>query len=596
MVNDTVNEIKQKLSIVDLISRYVSLKKSGTNYKGLCPFHGENTPSFMVSPELQIFKCFGCGEGGDIFSFYSKVEGLDFSSTLQALGDIAGVEVKKHSGDYSKHVDVLFAINDMTSKFYSHILLNHEAGSIGRSYVFSKRNLDNETVSVFGLGYAPKQWDVLYSFLLKKKFSVTDMLDAGVIIKRSSGQGYIDKFRGRVIFPFKGLDGKILGFNGRTVFNEEPKYLNTASTKIFNKSTFLYGLSSAKVEIKKQGAILVEGQLDVLTAYKHGIKNVIASSGTSLTNQQLQQLARYTKKLFFCYDSDLAGIKAILRGISMAENQGFEVYVCPIPSIYTDLDQYLNKDALGAKQLISSPVPFYDFVIDTSLKSGDKHTYIGKNKILLEVAPFLAISQNPVILDSTVKVLADALNLSEESVYAVLKGHNEQNAEAPVLSESPQEPVLDNSIGYDKTSKFPLEEYMLSLLMKAPLGTAQALTHKLARKDFVSEDLHRIFVELKNYLAGRKRKFDVKTFSSKLEEPLSSMVEKIYLTDLGEADENENVFLQELEKTFKRLKKEQLRKELREVTLRIKKAEKEKDAQELKSLVERLRDLSARLA
>lgn len=597
MVNDVVNEVKQKLSIVDLISRYVSLKKSGTNYKGLCPFHGESTPSFMVSPELQIYKCFGCGEGGDIFSFYEKIEGLDFSAALEALGEIAGVEIKKQDSSFTQGKAILYEINDVAAKFYNFLLLKHKAGEVGLNYLMHKRKLDKETIDAFNLGYAPRQWDLLFNYLTKKKYKTEDMLEAGVIIKRSSGQGFIDKFRGRVIFPFKGTDGKILGFNGRTIFDEQPKYINTSSTKVFNKSAFLYGLYLARVNIKKLGAVMVEGQLDVLTAYKHGLRNIVASSGTALTLQQLAQLARYTKQLVFCYDSDLAGIKASMRGIELAEREGFDVYVCPIPAKYTDLDQFINDDRAGAVQCLANPIPFYDFVITTSLNSNDKHSYIGKNKIISEVAPFLNITKNSVILDTGVKTLSEALGVSEESVYDVLRSPV-SGVDAVVTPQnvvSNTEP-LDKGPGYAKNRKFPLEEYMLALIMKAPLGTAQALTHRLAKKDFVSEDLQKIFIELKSYLTGRKRKFDIKNFASKLDVRLAGITEQIYLTDLGKADTEETAFMHELEMTFKRLKKEQLRKELKEVTVKIRKAEKEKDSEELKSLVTKLKELSARLA
>ena len=597
MVSDVVNEIKQKLSIIDLISRYVSLKKSGTNYKGLCPFHGENTPSFMVSPELQIFKCFGCGEGGDIFSFYEKIEGTDFSTTLEALGEMAGVEIRKQDNDYTRGKAILYEINAAAAQFYHYLLINHVAGNAGLDYLVSKRKLDIKTIDSFKLGYAPRQWDVLLNYLTKKKFNVADMLEAGVIIKRSSGNGFIDKFRGRVVFPFRGIDGKILGFNGRTIFDEQPKYINTASTKVFNKSAFLYGLDLAKVPIKSQGVVMVEGQVDVLTAYRNGIFNIVASSGTALTAQQLNLLARYTKKMIFCYDSDLAGIKASFRGIELAEKEGFDVYVSPIPSKYTDLDQFLTTDVLAAKQCLSNPVPFYEFVITTCLKAHDKHSYIGKNKILAEIAPFLMVTKNPVILDTSVKTLADALDLSEESILQTLKASSTgTNVAVIAQSEGRSAVAIDKDLEYDKNRKFPLEEYMLALIMKAPLGTAQALTHRLAKKDFVSEDLQKIFIELKSYLTGRKRKFDIKNFASKLDATLAGTIEEVYLIDLGEADTDENIFLHELERTFKRLKREQVKKELKEVTTKIKRAEKEQDIDALEELMEKLTALTARLA
>ncbi len=596
MSPDTVNEIKQKISIVDLVGRYVDLKKSGNNYKGVCPFHAENTPSFMVSPELQIYKCFGCGEGGDIFTFFQKVEGVDFGTSLERLGEIAGVEVKRggYSSEQSDHRSVIYEINYVSAKFYNFLLIKHQLGAPGLKYLKEQRKLSNEVIDEFMLGYAPKTWDLLFSFLSKKKFAANDMLDAGVIIKKSSGTGYIDRFRGRVMFPFTGIDGKVLGFNGRTIFDEQPKYVNTASTQVFNKSTFLFGLNQSKLQIKKQGAVMVEGQMDVITAYKHGIKNIVASSGTSLTAGQLTILGRYSKDLTFCYDSDSAGVSAIHRGISLAEAQDFNVMVAPIPSKYSDLDQMLNADPEKAKDMLSNPVPFYDFVIKSAISKHDRSSYLGKKQIIQEVAPFLTKINDPVVRDSNVKTLAEMLDLNEEAVIEGLKAPQEPQSPVPFNSHSPQ--PIDNKPDYDTNKQFPLEEYMLALLLKAPLGTAQAVTHKLGKKDFNSEVLQKIFIDLKEYLTGRKRKMDIKSFLARFDESTAGIIQKIYLIDIGKAEEDENLFLLELEKTFKRLKQQAIKLELKEVTRKIKDAEKHKDTEELNDLLTRLKDLSARLA
>ncbi len=593
MVNDSVNEIKQKLSIVDLVSRYVSLKKSGHNYKGSCPFHGENTPSLMVSPELQIFKCFGCGEGGDIFSFFQKIEGVDFYDSLVRLGEMVGVEVSREQPDYLKGKNILYQINEASAEFYNFLLVKHPAGKPGLDYLTGKRRLDLNTIDSFSLGYAPKQWDLLYQYLLKKKFLTQDMLEAGVILTKSSGQGFIDRFRGRVMFPFTGIDGKVLGFNGRTIFDEQPKYVNTSSTKVFNKSAFLYGLNIAKVDIKKHGILLVEGQMDVITAFKHDIKHVVASSGTALTSGQLKILARYSNKLVFCYDSDNAGVMAIHRGIEIAEKEGFEIYVSPMPAKYTDLDQFLNDEPERAKEVVSNPVPFYDFVISMALSRHDKHNYLGKNQILQDVAPYLSKTQNPVIFDSNVKTLSESLDLSEDVVKQALTSP----ATETKLPENKQAgPVIDKAPVYDKTSEFPLEEYMLALIIKAPLGTAQALTYKLAKKDFSSEILQSVFIELKSYLVGRKRKIDVNHFVSRFDDEIAGLLKELYLTNLGKAEDDEGAFLLEVEKTFKRLKKEKVKKELKDVAKKIKEAEKDKNSEELKDLLQRFKQLSGRLA
>ena len=222
---DTINEIKQKIDIVDLVGSYVSLKKAGRNYKGICPFHSENTPSFMVSPELQIFKCFGCGEAGDIFKFVEKIEGIEFSATLEQLAVKAGIKLEKKDYDpESAKRKELYQINSLTAKYYHYILTKHPQGKIGLDYLTQKRKLTLETIDFFQMGYAPDTWDSLHNFLKKQSIHENEMLDAGVISEKSSGDGYIDKFRGRVVFPSNGIYGNYVGFNVITILDRVPKY------------------------------------------------------------------------------------------------------------------------------------------------------------------------------------------------------------------------------------------------------------------------------------------------------------------------------------------------------------------------------------
>ncbi|OGC64920.1 DNA primase, partial [candidate division WWE3 bacterium RIFOXYB2_FULL_41_6] len=286
---DAVAQIKQSLDIVDVVGGYVSLKKSGRNYKGVCPFHSEKTPSFMVNQELQIFKCFGCGQGGDIFTFVEQMEGLDFGRTLELLADKANIKLEKKDFDvHSQLKNKIYKINETAARFFNYLLTKHSLGKKGLLYLKDKRRLEDGTIETFLLGYAPDSWDTLLKFLIKKGFSAAEVMQAGLVVPRKGdGSGYYDKFRGRIIFPFFESDGKIVGFTGRTVIDQEPKYLNSPETPVFNKSNYLYGLDKARTAIKKQGAVFVEGQVDVISAHQAGIKNVIATTGTALTTGQL---------------------------------------------------------------------------------------------------------------------------------------------------------------------------------------------------------------------------------------------------------------------------------------------------------------------
>ena len=328
---DQINEIKQKLDIVDVINPYVSLTKSGKNYKGVCPFHSENTPSFMVSQDLQLFKCFGCGEGGDIFKFIQKIEGVDFHQSLEILAEKAGVTLEKSS--YDKEADnrkVLLEINHLAALFFQFILLKHPLGKPALEYVKKKRKMDDETIRNFGVGYALDSWDTLYRALSKKGDTAKDIVDAGLAVARSNGSGHIDKFRDRIMFPLVDINGKVVGFTGRTISNKEPKYLNTSSTPIFNKSTFLFCMDKAKVHIKKAGAIVVEGQMDALTSHQFGISNVVASGGTSLTTGQLKVLSRYTTDLILALLISYVKISVVVVFCIMDMDWFVTIFICAL--------------------------------------------------------------------------------------------------------------------------------------------------------------------------------------------------------------------------------------------------------------------------
>src|SRR3989344_5365190 len=587
---DQISEVKQKADIVEVIGNYVTLTKAGRNYKGLCPFHSEKTPSFMVSQELQLYKCFGCGQGGDVFAFLQNIEGIDFAQALEQLAEKTGVKLERAQYDpEAGRKKLLFEINHLTAEFYHYLLTRHPSGKNALDYLKNKRKLSGEAVKEFKRGYAHETWDTVYQFLLKKKYDPNDMADAGVIVRKSSGQGYIDKYRGRIMFPFTGMDEKIVGFSGRTVLDRDPKYLNTGETAIFHKSSFIYGLNKAKVAIKQSGAVFVEGPVDVISAYQAGIRNVVATSGTALTAMQLKLIARYTEDAIFCFDSDTAGAAAIQRAIELAEKEDLNIKVVIVPDKYADLDDYIKADPQGAKAAIKNPVPVYDFFVADALKKNNKESALGKKKIMEELGQKFSKVTSSVLLDHYIKLISKELNLDTETVHGILSGKSKPDADN--LSEEKDE--IRNE-GYTLSKRSP-QEYLIALLLKTPLDTAQSILYKLAQKDFTNPVLQEIFTELKEYNLGRKRKFDIKYFSNTLSEENQNSVNELYLWDVEHITEEPRRLEIEPETAFARIKRETAKKELKELTDKIKQAELEKNTKLVGELSEKFKNISERL-
>ncbi len=582
---DQIAEIKQKLDIVDIVGGYVSLKKSGRNYKGVCPFHAEDTPSFMVSPELQIFKCFGCNEGGDVFSFIQKIEGIDFPRALEKLADRAGIVLEKRALDPNLgKKKILYELNHLTSEFYHYLLTKHAVGKVGLEYLKGKRGLTDRTIKDFMLGYAPQELELLYKFLTKKKYKPEDILSSGLVIARSGGD-YVDRFRGRIVFTFTGLDGKIVGFTGRTIFDENPKYMNTPETLVFHKGSTVYALDKAKMSMKKEGAVFVEGNMDVISAHQHGLKNVVAVSGTSLTTDQLKLISRYTNDLTFCFDSDTAGDAAAHRAISMAEALDFNIRALLIPQGYKDLDEYLVKNPKETKNILNDAIPVYDFFLVSALKRNDKKQAIGKKIIMQELAPIFGRIRNLVTLDHYIKRISKELDLKEDTVLTMFK------TPLDVKNASTQEFEASSFIAPKRSP----QEYILALLMKAPLDTAQSVLYKLGQEDFPDDNIKNIFSTLKSYLTDLKGSFRIGKFIPKLDENLRSMAEDLYLWDLEHIISESRILTGEIDRTFERVKKERIRGELRELSEKISQAELEKDSSAVKKLSEKFKNLSEKL-
>lgn len=357
--DEKINQIREAVDIVDLIGEYVQLKKQGRNYFGLCPFHGENSPSFSVSTEKQIFHCFGCGAGGNIFTFLMDIEGYSFVESAKVLAEKGNVPLDVEINKDSKRSNMpagsqqMVEAHDLLRKFYHHLLVNTKEGQDALEYLL-KRGFTEETIEKFQIGYSLDSWDFVSKFLLKRGFPAEYMEQAGLIIFREKDESYFDRFRNRVMFPIMDHQGNTIAFSGRAMGDDEPKYLNSPETPIFNKSKTLYNFHHARPHIrKKEQAVIFEGFADCISAVGAGVENAVATMGTALTDQHIQLLKRNTDQILICYDSDSAGLNAANRAVNMLQDHEFSVKVALMPD-NLDPDDYIKE--FGEKSFVSEVI------------------------------------------------------------------------------------------------------------------------------------------------------------------------------------------------------------------------------------------------
>ncbi|RXI99414.1 DNA primase [Anaerobacillus alkaliphilus] len=344
---EKIEKIRNSVDIVDVIGEYVQLKKQGRNLIGLCPFHGENTPSFSVSPEKQLYHCFGCGAGGNAFSFVMAIEGYEFIDSVKHLASRVNIDMpeleQNDKANVSNDLTAMIAGNELAAKLYHHLLTNTDQGKEALEYLL-KRGFTRENIQDFSIGFAPDSWDTLTQFLQRRNVPLNFMEQIGLLSKREFDGKLFDRFRNRVMFPIWNKDGKIIGFGGRVLGNEQPKYLNSSESKLFNKSQILYGLHLARPDIRKKNeAVLFEGYVDVISAWKAGVRNGVATLGTAITNEQAKLIRRNAETVIVCYDSDNAGLKATYRAIQILEENNCFVKVAKLPEGY-DPDEFIQKN------------------------------------------------------------------------------------------------------------------------------------------------------------------------------------------------------------------------------------------------------------
>ncbi|HHY72981.1 MAG TPA: DNA primase [Bacillus bacterium] len=438
---ETIEEIRNKVDIVDVISEYVQLKKQGRNYFGLCPFHGEKTPSFSVSAEKQIYHCFGCGAGGNVFSFLMNIDNCSFFEAVSALATKLHINLPiKSEADYapgqSQDYAEMFRAHELLQKLYHHFLVNTKEGSEALQYL-QKRGFTEEAITRFQIGYAPNTWDVAARFLDKRGFNLYEMDKAGLIARRESDGTYFDRFRNRIMFPIWDHQGRTIAFGGRILFEGEPKYLNSPETRIFNKSKTLYGLHLARAEIrKKEQIILFEGYVDVISAYLAGVENGVASLGTSLTDEQARIIRRNTGSVVICYDADDAGINAAYRATTILTNAGCTVRVAKLPEGY-DPDEYIQtygKESFH-KKVVGTSQPLMAFKLDFLKRGknlndeGELFAYI--EEVLAEISTLpKAVERDRYLrqLSDEFSISLDALKSEQYQIYRRLRKNKDISA------------------------------------------------------------------------------------------------------------------------------------------------------------------------
>lgn len=474
-------EIKERLDVVDVIGQYVSLKKAGRNYKGLCPFHNEKTPSFIVFPDTQSWHCFGaCGVGGDLFDFMMRRESLSFPEAVQELAQRAGVVLKPRTPQQAtadRSRSQMVDINEETAAYFHWLLLESETASAARAYL-EKRGIDQRGISAFQLGYAPNDWHPTEGHLTNKGYSVQDLLAAGLIIERDDGRHY-DRFRGRLMFPIRDIRGRVVGFGGRVLDDSLPKYLNSPQTALFDKSSILYGIDLARDPIREKGdVVIVEGYMDVVMAHQYGIANVVASMGTALTEKQLNILKRLTKRISLALDSDLAGSKGTIRGLETAR-QVLDQHLVPVPNwkgyidyesrldaeirIITlpedlDPDEIIRENPADWEALVENSLVVLDYLFQVLVADLNLNDPKGKSEAVKRLVPVIAESGTSVERSHYLQKLARMVRMDERELEKELVRKKRPRFTAPQSK--------DGRLSGFPGMPFDAEQYILFLLLE----------------------------------------------------------------------------------------------------------------------------------
>ena len=606
MLDSQLEEIKNKLNVVDVVSGYIKLTKTGANYRGVCPFHSEKKPSFFVSPSRQIWKCFGCGKGGDIFEFIKDIDGVEFGDALKILADKAGVQLKRENIKLKTERQRLYEICELACSFFEKQLNAGAVGSKAKEYLLN-RGITEESIKKWRLGYSPDTWQGLSDFLVSKGYNRDEIVKAGLAVKKEdSVSDSYDRFRGRIIFPVFDLNSQPVGFGAR-VFEkpgdvgkseEVAKYINTPQTLLYDKSGILYGLNNAKIAIRKKNqCVIAEGYTDAILCHQAGFENTVAASGTALTSQHLNILKRYSENLLLAFDMDIAGDSATKRGINLAQERGFNIKIIETYSGAKDPADIILENPENWKKFIGEARSIMDYYFDSAFSAFNKETAEGKKEIGRVILPAIKRILNKIEQSHWVQKLSQKLDIKEE---VILEELGKIELDKPAFEEKNSDLSEDSSQNKKLSPegrKKLIEEKIISLVLKDPENLNLIEDYQYS---FFS-DKTRIFLEgLKKFVAEQKIEKDFKDIFANImsennlekggfESDLRNFLLAFSLRAEVEYEEDSQ---DEIKLCLLQLKNINIKEKLNKVSGDIKEAEKKQDHQKVDNLIEEFNQLT----
>lgn len=574
---DEVAQIREKVDIVSFIQEFIPLKKAGRNFKANCPFHTEKTPSFMVNPERQIWHCFGCSKGGDVYSFLMEYERLEFPEALRMLAKRTGITLPQRPSQIaqSSKKEKIYQLNNLAREYYHYVLTRHNAGKKARDYL-DERGVTSKIIKTFMLGFAPGTGNAITKYLIDKKLFVPqDLIEAGLAAEY--GGRIRDFFRGRLIFPLVDHRDNVVGFSGRLLDKNATayKYINTRDTPAYHKGDMVYGLNITKDAIRKANKVIIcEGEFDVISCFHNGIANVVGVKGTALTENQVNLLSRYATKIAFCFDGDKAGQEAIRRSLLVVEKKGITPSVIEIPGC-KDPDEALRVDPGAFKKAVREDQGVYDYLLAKVSHSADPATAEGKKQISDELLPLLTGIKNEIIKEHYLRKTANLLDTSYESIVKeaerlIVKGHKAE-VKTILKIKRPKEEIM--------------EEYLLSLIIQNE-DTEEAVKIVIASlRDYLPKDraCQKIFHQLLDDFT-RESFFDRKKFINSLPAELATIRDTALLYPLPHFEDRRK-FISEVEKVAGNLRISYVNQKMKQLAqeIKLKEAEgPEKEVEELK--------------
>jgi len=597
-----IEEIKERISIEDVVGQEVSLRKAGRYWKGLCPFHSEKTPSFIVFPDKGNYHCFGCGANGDIFGFVMRTQNVGFGEALKILANKAGVALPQRQVETAERQQRarIYELNEAAARYFHNLLLHADAARGAREYL-QRRGVSSQTIETYQLGYSLSNWQSLGDYLVNKGYEPSELVEAGLVVEKESG-GYYDRFRGRLIFPIQDIHGNVTGFGSRALDDSQPKYLNSPQTPVFDKSASLYGIASAVGAIREQDrAVVVEGYFDVLISHQHDIRNVVASLGTAVTEKQLATLKKLSKKLVLALDPDAAGDEATLRGLEVAK-QVFDKRPVPVPTwrgliryeykldadirIITlprgmDPDEMIHQNVDDWRRLIDHALPIVDYYFNAVATKLDLNTAKGKSDAVAQLLPIIKELPDRVEQAHYVQKLARLVQVSEKTIELSI---------ARVRLPGPGESKPDQ--GSRERASLSLEEYCLALLLNYP--EARSLASCIDENDVSDIRVRQILSSLQRCFAGGDT-LDLDRIREELDPMLHEYFDRLLGQVMNQPPVEGVAIDRHLETCARELRRSRLREQLRQLEFFHREMENTQDREGVRELIEKTEALRAQL-